>query len=341
MSETAARPVTPERLLQMAWGYTAPLILEAGLKNGVFDHLDASPKSVEEVSAATGASVRGLRALMNALVGLEFLTKQDDRYALTPESSAFLVSSSPAYHGAFLHHTSTQLIPKWLNLSDTVRTGQPHTAVNQEDAGSEFFREFVESLFPLSYPAARALAQELQVEGAAERYKVLDIAAGSGVWGVAFAHQSKQVQVTVVDWPGVIPAAQSVAARQGVADQFRYIAGDILEADYGTGYQAATLGHILHSEGEARSKELLKKVFDALAPGGTIAIAEWLPNEERTGPAPALIFAVNMLVATEAGDTYTFGEISEWLREAGFEDIQAMRVPSPNPLIVATKPSAG
>ena len=82
----------------------------------------------------------------------------------------------------------------------------------------------------------------------------------------------------------------------------------------------------------------MKKVFDALAPGGTIAIAEWIPNEERTGPPPALIFAVNMLVATEEGDTFTFGEMSAWLREAGFENPRTMDVPSPNPLVLATKP---
>lgn len=339
MSETAAPKVTPERLMQMAWGYTAPLILEAALKNGVFDQLDHGPQTVEEVSATTGASVRGLRALMNALVGLEFLRKEGDRYRLTDESATFLVSTKPSFHGGLLRHASTQLIPKWLQLSEVVRTGAPAISVNQEDAGAEFFREFVESLFPLSYPSASALAQELQVEAATEPYKVLDIAAGSGVWGIGFAHQSPQVQVTVVDWPGVIPAAQNVTARFGVANQFRYIAGDILEAEYGTGYRAATLGHILHSEGAERSQVLLKKVYDALAPGGTIAIAEWLPNEERTGPPPALIFAVNMLVATDDGDTFTFGEISNWLQEAGFENPRTLQVPSPSPLILATKPA--
>jgi hypothetical protein len=108
--------------------------------------------------------------------------------------------------------------------------------------------------------------------------------------------------------------------------------------DYGTGYEVATLGHILHSEGERRSRALLKKVSAAMAPGGTIAIAELIPDEDRTGPAQALIFAVNMLVHTDEGDTFTFGEMSAWLREAGFVDPRKLEVPGPFPLVLATKP---
>lgn len=336
MSE--APQVTPERIMQMAWGYTIPLVLEAAVKNQVFDALDSGPRTLPQISEATGASERGLRAILNALVGVNLLTKEGDRYALTPESSTFLVSTKPTYQGAFLRHISSQLIPRWLNLPEIVRTGRPEHGVNQEEVGGEFFREFVESIFPMSYPSARVLADHLGVD-AAGPFKVLDLAAGSGVWGIAAAQKSPEVRVTIVDWPVVIPVAQRVTARFGVADQFRYIAGDLAEADYGSGYQLATLGHILHSEGAERSRALLKRVFDALAPGGTIAIAEWLPNEERTGPPNALIFAVNMLVATEEGDTFTFGEISGWLAEAGFADVRLLEVPGPSPLVLATKPA--
>ncbi|HLJ55660.1 MAG TPA: methyltransferase, partial [Chthonomonadaceae bacterium] len=107
--------------------------------------------------------------------------------------------------------------------------------------------------------------------------------------------------------------------------------------EFGAGHDIATLGHILHSEGEAKSRALLKKTFTALAPGGTIAIAEWIANEERTGPPSAMIFAVNMLVNTDEGDAFTFGEISRWLTEAGFIDARLMEVPGPGPLVLATK----
>lgn len=333
--------VSPQRLLEMAWGFAPPLILEAAVRHHVFDVLENGPKKVDEIATATGASARGLRALLNALVGLRFLERRGDQYALAPESAAFLVSTKPAFLGGFLGHISRSIVPHWLELTEVVKTGTPSRAVNEENAGSEFFRQFVEDLFPMNYAGARALADALSAELTSRpgRVNVLDIAAGSGVWGIALAQKIPQVHVTAVDWPQVTPVTLKVAKRHGVEDRFRVINGDILEADFGTSYRVATLGHILHSEGESRSRTLLKKVHGALAPGGTIAIAEFMPDENRNGPPQPLIFAVNMLVHTERGDTYTFNEIAAWLRDTGFENPRPMPIPAPSPLMLATKPS--
>jgi hypothetical protein len=124
----------------------------------------------------------------------------------------------------------------------------------------------------------------------------------------------------------------------GLAERLSPHPGDLLEADFGTGHDIATIGHILHSEGPSRSRKLLKKAFDSLAPGGTISIAEFVCNNERTGPPQSLIFAVNMLVNTDEGDTYTFAEIGSWLEEAGFVNARQLESPGPAPLILATKP---
>jgi SAM-dependent methyltransferase len=338
MAKDSKSVVTPEQIMRYAWGYAAPLILEAGVRIGVFDALAGGTKSVADVAKETGASDRGLRIMLNALVGLGLLKKDGpERYALTPEADNFLVKDRPGYLGGFLQHTSSHLIPKWLGLTDIVRTGRPAGAVNQEGTGAEFFEKFVEDLYPLNVAAANVLADELRIEQAAGPVAVLDLAAGSGVWGVALAKRSPRVRVTAVDWPGVLPATQRTAERQGVADRFRFVAGDILSVDFGAGYQVATLGHILHSEGEARSRKLLAKTAAALAPGGTIAIAEWLVDTDRTGPPIGLIFAVNMLVNTEQGDTWSFDEIAGWLREAGFRDARQLEAPAPSPLVLATK----
>jgi cyclopropane fatty-acyl-phospholipid synthase-like methyltransferase len=167
---------------------------------------------------------------------------------------------------------------------------------------------------------------------------VLDIGAGSGVWGIALAKQSPQVRIRATDWPNVLEVTKRVAQRHGVAERLTTAPGDFSEADFGSGHQVATIGHILHSEGVERSKRLLKKVFNALAPGGVVAIQEFVPNDDRTGPPNALIFAVNMLVMTEAGDTFTFAEMSQWLKEAGFVNPRQLDVPSVSPLILADKP---
>jgi ubiquinone/menaquinone biosynthesis C-methylase UbiE len=324
--------------MQMAWGYAVTLILEAGIRNKVFDTLDAGPKTLKETAAATGASERGLRAIMNALVGFDFLKKSGDRYELTPESSTFLVTTKPTFFGGLIKHTSTQLIPNWLQLSDVVASGKPATAVNMEGAGSAFFQELVSNIFPMSYAPAQSLAKHLNLGQSGSPVRVLDLAAGSGVWGIAVAQSSPHVTVTAVDWPGVLPITEKTAAKFGLGDRFSFVAGDLASADFGKGHNVATLGHILHSEGMERSKKLLRKVFEALAPGGTIAIAEFLVNNEHTGPPMGLIFAVNMLVNTDVGDTYSFEEIAGWLRETGFENPRKLEGPGPSPLILATKP---
>ena len=330
--------VTRERIMQHAFGFAPSLILEAAVRCRVFDALDARPKTAGEVAAETRMSPRGARGLLNALVGLEFLTRQGDRYALAPGAETLLVSTKPGFAGALFRHVSRQLIPHWVHLTESVLTGKPAIAVNQEGQGAEFFRELVEDLFANNYGAAQALADKLKVAQAKSPVSVIDIAAGSGVWSIALAERSPQVRVTVVDWPAVVPVCQKVTARRGVGDRYRYVAGDLLAVDYGTGYNVATLGHILHSEGERRSRELLRKVFAALAPGSTVAIAEMIPNEDRTGPPQALIFALNMLVHTDEGDTFTFGEMSGWLREAGFVNPCQLEAPGPSPLVLATKP---
>jgi hypothetical protein len=338
MSVPSNQQVTPERIMQFAWGYVPTLVLEAAIRHRVFDVLDAGPMNLGAIQAATGASLRGLEAITNALVGLNFLSKDaQGKLALTPESAAFLVSTKPSFQGGIIRHSSQQLIPKWLKLNEIVASGKPAAPVNQEDSGAQFFQKFVDDIFPSSYPAAQALSANCNYGPTGPDVKVLDLAAGSGVWGIALAQGSPRVHVTAVDWPEVIPVARKNAARFGLSERFTFIEGDLAQVPFGQDYQLATLGHILHSEGVDRGRRLLEKSGKSLCKGGTIAIAEFLVNADRTGPLNGLFFAVNMLVNTEHGGTYSFEEISEWLHDAGFADIRKLDSPGPSPLILATR----
>ena len=336
MESSAA--VTPERIMQFTWGYAPPLVLEAAIKHRLFDTLDSGPKTIAQVAQATGTSERGMRAITYALAGMGLLTRIDgDCFSLTPESAAFLVSTKPSFMGGIVRHCSEDLIPRWLRLNEVVATGKPAVAVNEQEPGEEFFANFVSDLFPISYAPARSLAQHLQL-GSDGDVSVLDLAAGSGVWGIALAQSAPQVKVTAVDFPGVLGITERTVQRFGLRDRYRFVAGDLNQVDFGSAYAVATLGHILHSEGPERSRKLLRKTFEALAAGGTIAIAEFLVNEDRSGPVGSLLFAVNMLVNTEDGDTYSFEQIAGWLREAGFEDPRLLEGPGASPLVLATKP---
>jgi len=333
------KQVTPERLMELSFAYAPPLIISAGVSNKVFDSLEDGAKTAEQVAGQTGASARALRILMNALVGLDLLKKdRNEKYSLTPESAAFLLSNKPGTHAGFFGTIAPQIISRWLRLSDIVREGRPAVAVNQEAEGTEFFSQLVENIIPMSYPPAQKLGDHLKLARTRNEIRVLDLAAGSGIWGIALAQKSSRVRVTAVDWAGMIPTAKRITQKFGVGDRFNYVEGDILDANFGSGYDVATLGHILHSEGEERSRELLKKTFRALKSGGTIAIAEWLVDDDRTKPLPSLMFAVQMLVNTEKGDTFSFNEIKSWLQEAGFKKVQVLQAPGPSPLILATKP---
>ena len=330
--------ISPERLTQLAWGYAPVLIIEAAVQHGLFDRLNHGPRTLAQLVTDTIASNRGLRAILNALVGLQLLARDGDYFALTAESSAFLVSTKTEYRGQFFRHHAQQLLPQWLKLNEVVHTGRPVATTNREDGGAEHFASFVESLFPGSFPAANALGQHLGIAQSAAPVSVLDIGAGSGVWGIALAKQSLQVCIRAVDWPRVLEVTQRVAMRHGVADRLTTVGGDLFAADFGRGHQIAVLGHILHSESRERSRQLLQKIHDALAPGGTLAIQEFMPNDDRNGPALPLMFAVNMLVNTEEGDTYTFSEMSAWLRDIGYINPRLLEVPGPSPLVLANKP---
>ncbi|HEY4283973.1 MAG TPA: class I SAM-dependent methyltransferase [Chthoniobacterales bacterium] len=323
--------------MQLSFAYAPPTIIGAACANKVFDALAGGPKNVAEVSKATGASERGLRILMNALVGLELLRKQGEKYGLTPESEAFLISNKPGSLAGFFPMAMKHIVPAWLKLDEIVRSGRPSEARNQEEQGTQFFSELVENIIPMSYGSAQALANHLQISAGNAPMRVLDIASGSGVWGIVLAQKSPQVEVTAVDWEGMIPTTKKITQRFGVGSQFQFIEGDIGQVDFGAGYDVATLGHILHSEGSERSRKLLQKTGRSLKPGGTIAIADWLVNDQRTEPLPGLMFAVQMLVNTEVGDTFSFNEITGWLEEAGFKDTRTLDAPGPSPLVLATK----
>ncbi|HEY0455102.1 MAG TPA: class I SAM-dependent methyltransferase [Verrucomicrobiae bacterium] len=329
---------TPERIMQFAWGYVPLLLIATAIRHKLFDHLDSGPKKFTELVKLTGTSERGLRALANGLVGIQLLNKSGEEYSLGPDAAIFLVSTKPSFHGLLFLHFVKQLLPKWLDLDKIVTTGKPAQTVNMETEGAAFFAEFVESLFPLSYPAAKTLGEHLQMAQSKPGTTVLDLAAGSGVWGIALAQQSPNVNIHAVDWPPVLKVTKKVADRHGVGNRLTAVEGDLTSADFGSGHRVATLGHILHSEGRERSRQLLRKTFAALASGGTIAIMEFLVNNDRTGPPSGLFFAVNMLVNTVDGDAFSFEEISDWLLEAGFKDPRLLEVPAVSPLVLATKP---
>ena len=335
--QPSAPEISPQQVLEVTWGFAATHIVTTALELDLFSCLDEGRATIEAIARETGCSNRGLRILLDALVGMKYLDKTGDQYTLAPVAKTYLSRKSSSYLGGLVLH-SRQLQTNWARLTGVVRTGRtPHAVESEEDHG-EFFAQFVDALYALHNPAAAVAARELCSDGIPGR-RVLDIGAGSAVWSLAFVQCDPQARVTVVDWPSVIErVTRKCVAREGADGHYSYLPGNFRNCDFGdSAFEVAILGHICHSEGAARTEQLLAHVHRALKPGGHVLIAEVIPDDDRRTAAFPLLFAVNMLVNTEDGDTFTLAQYRQWLEAAGFEQVRTVEAPSPSPLIIATK----
>ncbi|HLG14970.1 MAG TPA: methyltransferase [Blastocatellia bacterium] len=333
----AQEQVTPERIIQDLWAARSAQALVAGTDLDVFTHIASGKRSASEIARAARASLHGTRSLLDALAGLGYLTKDGNGYGLAPVSRRFLVRNSDAYMGAFVGETKL-VWSNWANLTEVVKSGRPVATVDTEAGGRDFFPKLVAAIFPISFGAARAAVAALPAKARKSIRSILDVAAGSAAWSLAFAQAIPDARVTVVDYREVTPIARQFAARFGLSDRYDYIEGNLRETDFGRNrYDLVILGHIIHSEGEKWGRKLIKKSARALKPGGMLLIAEMVPNDNRSGPALPLVFGLNMLLHTTDGDVFTMREYRQWLKEAGFRKVATIDAPAPSPLILATK----
>jgi ubiquinone/menaquinone biosynthesis C-methylase UbiE len=325
MSQSAPSLTGPQSLLQMHFAMMPARVLAVGVQLDVFSRLAEGNDTVPALAAAIGASERGLRMLLDALTALGLLAKPEGRYALTPLTRAHLVRSSPDYVGAILE--TDDIWNAWSRLAEAVRSGQPTDTVERRERAETFFPVLIRSLHVTNRAPAQRLAAALCAGSAAPGRSVLDVACGSGIWGIALAEVAPAARITAHDFPAVLAETRGFVARHGLADRFDYLAGDLNEVDFGTDrFDVAILGNIVHSEGEASSRALFPRLYRALRSGGRLAIADLVPNADRTGPPAAVLFALNMLVSTARGDTFTLAEYTAWLHEAGFVRVETVDI---------------
>ena len=336
MSEQQAR-VTPQKIMDDLWAARNAMVIVSGVDLEVFTHIGNSKNTLEQLVDATKADKRGLEMLLNALVGIGYLNKSGTQYGLEPVSAAFLIKNKEPYLGAFAEETKLGW-DTWRNLTEAVTTGKPLVAVDAESHAREFFPKLVSSIFPVSFQAARVVAQSLNEQQRNSIKSILDVAAGSGAWSLAFAQTLPDAVVTAIDYEEVIPITRQFAERFGAANRYEFVKGNLREIDFGKGrYDLVILGQIIHSEGAEWGKKLIEKSSAALKEGGILLIADIVPNDDRTGPALPLVFALNMLIHTEQGDVFTMKQYTGWLQQTGFKKIWTVEAPGPSPVILATK----
>ena len=335
--KTKVAPLSPAAIMQDLTGAWRSRTLVAGVELEVFRHVAAGKRTVKEIAEAAGASTHGMASLLDALTAIGYLRKIGGRYGLPPISAAFLVPGGKAYVGAMAHALSLTW-DAWKNLSEAIRSGRSAEAVDVVEKGKEFFPKLVASIFPGNYAAATVAASHISERERHKIHSILDVAAGSGAWSLAFAKAIPEARVTTVDFPEMTPITRRFAEQFGVAARYEYLEGDLRQVDFGkNAYDLVILGHIIHSEGGTHGKELLAKCHSALRPGGRLLIAEYIPNDARTGPAMPLLFGLNMLLQTEEGAVFTLREYRAWLKAAGFGKVAVVPVPPPTTVILATK----
>lgn len=335
---TTQAPPSPELFFETLWAHQRTAVLKAAIELDVFGAMHAGSHTVPEIAERCQSSQRGIRVLCDYLAMLGFLTKDGGKYALTPDSAVFLVRQSPAFLGGTLEFMlSDGIVRNHEYLADTIRSGrlapQANDTVSHENP---VWEKFARAMAPMMVMPAQAIAEILGVASAGP-IRVLDIAAGHGVFGITIAQRNAQAQVTAVDWPRVLTVASDNARAAGVSDRHHTLPGDAFVVDWGAGFDVALVTNFLHHFDIPTCTSFLSKVRGSLADGGRVAILEFVPNEDRISPPLAASFAMTMLAGTQSGSAYTMPELTAMLQDAGFRDMTRHMLPGPQSWIVAVK----
>jgi predicted O-methyltransferase YrrM len=294
----------------------------------LFSAIGSTPATAVELAARCGAAERGVRILSDFLTTVGFLEKKGDRYSLTPDSAAFLDEKSPAYAGGAAAFLLSPIIRSAFDeLAAAVRKGG--TAVSDEGTMAPehpVWIDFARGMAPMMTPPAQVLAGLLPID-ATRPSRILDIAAGHGVYGIAVAQKHPRAQLVALDWASVLEVAHENARAAGLADRFGMIAGNAFEVDLGEDYDVVLIPNFLHHFDPPTCVAFLKRVHSALRPGGCVAVVEFVPNPDRVTPPEAASFSLVMLATTAAGDAYTFAELNDMLGQAGFKKAQQHPLP--------------
>lgn len=319
MATTPQPQVSPALFFKTINAYQETEALRAAVQLDLFTAIDEGADDPAAIAARCHASPRGVRILCDYLTIIGFLTKQDQTYRLTPDTAFFLSRKSPANITStigFLHEG--MLTERFTNLADVVRKGGTTLDASGIMAPDHsIWVEFARSMAPLMMMPAQMITQVVNA-AAREEWKVLDIAAGHGMFGIMVARANPNAQIYAVDWAKVLEVAEQNARRAGVSARYHTITGSAFEVDFGDGYDLVLLTNFLHHFSPSTNETLLRKVHAALKPGGRAVTLEFVPNDDRVSPPGAAAFSLMMLGATVEGDAYTFAELETMFRNAGF-----------------------
>jgi SAM-dependent methyltransferase len=327
---------TPVSIREVATGFQASRVLLTAIELRVFSAIGGDALTSAEVAGCLGSDARATDRLLNALCAIGLLWKRDGRVRNTPASARYLVDSSPEYV-AGLGHTAG-LWRTWSGLTDAVREGKPAPRPAIGERGDEWVVPFIAAMH---YRAAQQAPKIAGLLGLDIVGRVLDVGGGSGAFSMAFARHQPGLSAVVFDLPAVVPLARKYIADAGLASRVATAAGNYLEDPLPGGFDLAFLSAVVHSNSADENAALLKSCASALIPGGRVAILDWVMADDRVTPPNGAFFALNMLVGTEGGDTFTEAEIRGWIAGAKLENGPRIETGFGTDILIGTRPARG
>ena len=301
-------------LLLLGHGYQRSMILLGALKLGVFRGLEDGARDARVLGRRIGADPGKLSILLDALVVLGLLSKAGRRYAISRLAREVLLPGPGSMESILLHHLDGW--GEWGRLSATIRAGQAKGG--GADAGYQ--ENFIRGMEENARKRAAAVARKIPLRGGD---RLLDLGGGPGTYAVAWAQAYPRAEIAVFDTPGTLRIARKILREKGAEARIRLMEGDFLKDPLGGPYDFIWISQILHAFPEADCRKLLRKARAALAPGGRVAVQEFLLAEGKTSPPGPAFFSVHMVAVTEGGRAYTAKEIAGMMRWAGFRKIAA------------------
>jgi (2Fe-2S) ferredoxin/cyclopropane fatty-acyl-phospholipid synthase-like methyltransferase len=336
MQAKDAAGALPEDLQQRIRGFQESRVILTALELDLFTAV-GDGATAPQVAGRIGANTRATEKLMNALVALGLLTKQGGTFRNTPVSARYFAEGSKDNARLALMHTA-HLWRRWSTLTECVRAGTSMTYQERAARSEDWTQAFIAAMHRNASERAALVVATVGTEGIE---RMLDIGGGSGAYSIAFAKASPRIRAEILDLPAVLPIAQGHIRETGLADRIQTREGDLRRDTFGNGYNLVLVSAICHMLSEEENRDLLKRCYAALAPSGRIVVQDFVLEADKTAPKVAALFALNMLVGTQAGSAYSEDEYAAWLREAAFQDVHRVRLPGPSNLMVGTRGQAG
>jgi len=328
MSSPSTQQPSPLLFFQTINAYQQTEALKAAIELEMFTAIGEGNQTAADIARRCNASERGTRILCDFLCIMHFLNKEANHYSLTPDAAIFLDKRSPAYLGGVTEFISSrELMEGFKNFAEVVRRGGTlMTEGGTVAPDNPIWVKFARGMAPMMAMPAQLMAKLVDPD-ANRKLKILDIAAGHGLYGIEFAKNNTQAEVVALDWASVLEVAKENAQAAGVADRFSVIPGSAFDVDYSSGYDLVLLTNFLHHFDPTTNEKLLRKVHAALADGGRAVTLEFVPNDDRITPPEAAGFSVTMLGSTPSGDAYTFAELEKMFANAGFAESELHPLP--------------